>query len=92
MKAEKEKFVKFQCITLKYLKCSQMFSKSSLQGALEMRTKGQQKFNPLARSLTMLTEIKSVLSRTQHTLIQDSLGAASLVVMLLVGLHLPGLI
>ncbi|WP_258547005.1 MULTISPECIES: hypothetical protein [Roseobacteraceae] len=40
----------------------------------------------------MLTEIKSVLSRTQHTLIQDALGAASLVVMLLVGLHLPGLI
>lgn len=40
----------------------------------------------------MLTEIKTVLARTQHTLFQDALGAASLVVMLLVGLHLPGLI
>jgi hypothetical protein len=69
-----------------------MFFKSSLQAALKMRTKGQQKFNPLARSLTMLTEIKTVLARTQHTLFQDALGAASLVVMLLVGLHLPGLI
>ncbi|GGH18967.1 hypothetical protein SAMN05444007_101165 [Cribrihabitans marinus] len=39
----------------------------------------------------MLTQIKSVLSRSQGTLVQDALGAASLVVMLVAALHLPGL-
>ena len=39
----------------------------------------------------MLTEIKSALSRSQATLLQDALGAASLVVMLIAALHLPGL-
>ena len=40
----------------------------------------------------MLTQIKSTLSRSQDTLLQDAIGAAALVVMLLVGLYLPALI
>ena len=40
----------------------------------------------------MFTEMKTVLTRSSDTLLQDAIGAASLVVMLLVGLHLPGLI
>ena len=39
----------------------------------------------------MLTQIKSTLSRSQDTLLQDAIGAAALVVMLLVGLYLPAL-
>ncbi|AAV94967.1 hypothetical protein SPO1682 [Ruegeria pomeroyi DSS-3] len=38
----------------------------------------------------MLTQIKTVLSRSQHTLLQDAAGAASLVVMLVAALLLPG--
>lgn len=40
----------------------------------------------------MYREIKSVLRRSSDTLIQDTIGASALVIMLLVGLHLPGLI
>jgi len=40
----------------------------------------------------MVTQFKSALRNSQSTLWQDALGAASLVVMLVVGLHLPGLI
>lgn len=39
----------------------------------------------------MLTQIKTVIARSQDTLLQDIIGASALVVMLLVGLHLPGL-
>ena len=39
----------------------------------------------------MLTQIKTALHRSQDTLIQDALGAVSLVVILVVALHLPGL-
>lgn len=39
----------------------------------------------------MLTQIKTALHRSQDTLIQDALGAVSLVVILMVALHLPGL-
>lgn len=39
----------------------------------------------------MLAQIKSALSRSQATLLQDAVGAASLMVMLLVALHLPGI-
>ncbi len=38
-----------------------------------------------------MKEIKSILSRTHHTLVQDAMGAAAIVVMLLVGLNLPSL-
>jgi len=40
----------------------------------------------------MFTEIKTVIRRSSDTILQDTIGAASLVVMLLVGLSLPGLI
>ncbi|SMX34974.1 hypothetical protein [Actibacterium lipolyticum] len=40
----------------------------------------------------MLTELKAVMNRSSATLIQDAAGAMALVVMLLVGLHLPGLV
>ena len=38
----------------------------------------------------MLHDLKAALSRSSATLAQDFAGAAALVVMLLVGLHLPG--
>lgn len=38
----------------------------------------------------MLTQIRSVISRSQATLLQDAIGAASLCVMLWAALHLPG--
>lgn len=40
----------------------------------------------------MAKEIKSVIVRSQDTIIADALGAAALVVMLFVGLSLPGMI
>ncbi|MCU9837561.1 MULTISPECIES: hypothetical protein [Ruegeria] len=40
----------------------------------------------------MVTQIKNVLSRSQGTLLQDAIGAASLMVMLMVALHLPGVL
>lgn len=41
------------------------------------------------RSHLMLTQIRTVLRRSQATLIQDAMGGAALVVMLVVSLHLP---
>lgn len=40
----------------------------------------------------MMTQIKSAFHRSQDTLLQDAFGAAALIVMLVVSLHLPGLI
>ncbi|MCR9148717.1 MAG: hypothetical protein NXH83_00945 [Rhodobacteraceae bacterium] len=40
----------------------------------------------------MFTEIKSVLVRSSTTLVSDALGAMALMVILVVGLHLPALI
>ncbi len=42
------------------------------------------------KGLTMLKQIKTVFSRTD-TLLQDFAGAFALVVLLMVGLYLPGL-
>lgn len=39
-----------------------------------------------------LAEMKAVVARSPETLLQDALGAAALLVMLMVGLHLPGLV
>ena len=39
----------------------------------------------------MLHELKDILARSQATLLQDMVGAAALVVMLVVVLNLPGL-
>ncbi len=40
----------------------------------------------------MLTELKALLDRTEATLVQDAIGAVSLMILLLAGLHLPGLV
>lgn len=40
----------------------------------------------------MAEEIKSVISRSRDTLLADALGVVALMVMLFVGLALPGLI
>ncbi|WP_256386776.1 hypothetical protein [Ruegeria sp. EL01] len=37
----------------------------------------------------MLTQIKTVFSRSQSTILQDAAGVMSLVVILVVALHLP---
>ncbi|WP_299029995.1 hypothetical protein [uncultured Sulfitobacter sp.] len=36
--------------------------------------------------------VKAIAARSQDTLVQDAAGAAALIVMLVVGLHLPGLV
>ena len=38
----------------------------------------------------MMTQIKTVIRNSRDTLFQDILGAAALVVMMLVALHVPG--
>lgn len=40
----------------------------------------------------MAEEIKSVIERSRNTIVADALGVAALMVMLIVGLALPGLI
>ncbi len=40
----------------------------------------------------MIEQIKNTLQHSPSTLLQDAVGAASLIVILLVGLHMPGLI
>ncbi len=40
----------------------------------------------------MVTQFKSALRNSHTTLLQDAIGAASLVVMLVVALHLPSLL
>ena len=39
----------------------------------------------------MIAQIKNTIESAHSTLLQDAIGAASLVVMLVAGLHLPGL-
>lgn len=38
----------------------------------------------------MIMQLKTTLQNAQSTLLQDALGAASLMIMLVVALHLPG--
>jgi hypothetical protein len=54
-----------------------------------MRTKGQQRIKTLTGGDPMLTQIKTVFSRSQSTILQDAAGVMSLVVILVVALHLP---
>ncbi|WP_415920732.1 hypothetical protein [Tateyamaria sp. SN6-1] len=42
--------------------------------------------------MTTLRQIKAIATRTQGTLLEDAVGAAALMVILVVGLHLPQLI
>lgn len=39
--------------------------------------------------MTTLLQIRAIASRSHQTLVQDTVGVAALVVMLVVGLHLP---
>ena len=55
-----------------------------------MRTKGQLKGGD--DQMTILRHIKEIAYRAEATLFQDAMGAAALVVMLVIGLHLPSLI
>jgi hypothetical protein len=55
-----------------------------------MRTKGQLKDGDA--DMTTLRHIKAIATRAQAHLLEDALGAAALMVMLVVGLHLPSLI
>ncbi len=40
----------------------------------------------------MFTDLRNILSRAEPTLARDALGVAVLMVILLAGLHLPGLV
>ena len=42
--------------------------------------------------MTTFKTLKSIATRSQHTLLQDAAGAAALIVMLVVGLHLPSFV
>lgn len=55
-----------------------------------MRTKWQQK--RMSKVFAMLNDLKDICLRAGPTLVQDALGATSLIVMLVVGLHIPGLL
>lgn len=39
----------------------------------------------------MIQQVKTILSRSQDTIWKDAIGAVALMVILLAGLHLPGL-
>jgi hypothetical protein len=68
-----------------------MFLKSSLQVAIYMRTKWQQVIN-LNGEDAMIKDLKSVVARSQATLLEDMLGAVALLVILVGGLSLPALV
>ena len=42
--------------------------------------------------MTTIRTLKAIATRSQDTLLQDALGAAALMVILVVGLHLPGFV
>jgi hypothetical protein len=67
-----------------------MFLKSSLQGALDMRTNGQR--GSALRFTPMLEDLKAALSRSPATLPGDMAGATALAILLLAALYLPGLV
>ena len=64
-----------------------MFLKSSLQVVKDVGTIGEQ-----VREITMIAEIKDVVTRSSDTLIGDALGVVSLFALLIAGLALPALL
>jgi hypothetical protein len=55
-----------------------------------MRTKEQQKqSNHKGKDLPMIEQIKTTVERSRATLLSDAIGAMALMVILVVGLHLP---
>lgn len=67
-----------------------MFLKSSLRMVNNVRTKRQLEDGDA--DMTTLRQIKEIATRSEAHLLQDALGAAALIVMLVVSLHLPSLI
>jgi hypothetical protein len=67
-----------------------MFSFSSLLYVKKMRTKVQQGVK--GTDMTTLRQIKTIAVRSQDTLLQDAIGAAALMVILVVGLYLPSFV
>ncbi len=55
-----------------------------------MRTKEQHRKGDA--KMTTMRMIKSIATRAESTLLQDAVGAAALMVMLVVGLHLPAFV
>jgi len=55
----------------------------------ENENKGATKTEAL---MTTLKTLKSIATRSQDTLVQDAIGAAALVVILVVGLYLPAFV
>ena len=55
-----------------------------------MRTKVQQGVK--GTDMTTLRQIKTIAVRSQDTLLQDAIGAAALMVILVVGLYLPSFV
>lgn len=55
-----------------------------------MRTKEQQKQSSRkGKDLPMIEQIKTTIERSRDTLLSDAIGALALMVILVVGLHLP---
>jgi len=65
-----------------------MFLKSSLHFVRKYGTKGKQKNG---RQVNMVSEITRIIARAPATLLEDTIGVAAIVVVLLVGLSLPGM-
>ena len=55
-----------------------------------MRTKRQQRqTSHKGKDLQMIEQIKTTIERSRDTLLSDAIGALALMVILVVGLHLP---
>ena len=67
-----------------------MFLFSSLLYVKKMRTKLEQRVK--GTDMTTLRQIKTIAVRSQDTLLQDAIGAAALMVILVVGLYLPSFV
>ena len=65
-----------------------MFSQSSCQAGGKVRTKDKHRHG----RTQLIAGLKSALTRSSATLAADALGAMALVVILVVGLHLPALV
>jgi hypothetical protein len=67
-----------------------MFPFSSLHDVNKVRTKVQQRAK--GTDMTTLRQIKTIAVRSQDTLLQDAIGVAALMVILVVGLYLPSFV
>jgi hypothetical protein len=67
-----------------------MFPFSSLHDVNKVRTKVQQRAK--GTDMTTLRQIKTIVVRSQDTLLQDAIGVAALMVILVVGLYLPSFV